>query len=61
MPADSVSPYSKNNGPSIRMDTSDRMKTASWGRLKSAQVYRVKQKDLMISNSGLKVLRLKNI
>ena len=47
MPADSVSPYSKNNGPGIRMDTSDHMKTASWGRSKSAQAYRAKQKELI--------------
>ena len=47
MPADSVSPYSKNSGPGIRMDTPDHMKTASWGRSKSAQVYRAIQKELI--------------
>lgn len=47
MPADSVSPYSKNAGPGIRMDTPDHMKTASWGRSKSAQEYRAIQKELI--------------
>ena len=47
MPADSVSPYSKNNGPGVRMDTPDHMDTASWGRSKSAQSYRAKQKELI--------------
>ncbi len=47
MPADSVSPYSKNAGPGIRMDTPDHMKTASWGRSKSAQEYRAVQKELI--------------
>ena len=47
MPADSVSPYSNNSGPSIRMDTPDHMKTASWGRSKAAQAYRAIQKELM--------------
>ncbi len=45
MPADSVSPYSKNAGPGIRMDTPDHMKTVSWGRSKSAQEYRAIQKN----------------
>lgn len=47
MPADSVSPYSKNSGPGIRMDTPDHMKTASWGRSKAAQAYRAIQKELI--------------
>ena len=51
MPANSVSPYSKNKGPSIRMETYDHMKTASWGRSKDAQAYRAKQKELI--NKGL--------
>ena len=47
IPADSVNPYSKNAGPGIRMDTPDHMKTASWGRSKSAQEYRAIQKKLI--------------
>ena len=47
MPADSVSPYSKNSEPGIRMDTPDHMKTASWGRSKAAQAYRAIQKELI--------------
>ena len=47
MPADSVSPYSKGDGPGIRMETNDHMDTASWGRSKGAQVYRAKQKELI--------------
>lgn len=47
MPADSVSPFSKNKGPGIRMETQDHMDTASWGRSKSAQAYREKQKELI--------------
>ena len=47
MPADSVSPYSKNKGPGIRMDTVDHMQTESWGRSKTAQKYRARQKELI--------------
>ena len=47
MPADSVSPYSKGDGPGIRMATKDHMDTASWGRSKGAQAYRAKQKELI--------------
>ena len=51
MPADSVSPYSKNVGPGIRLETKEHMDTASWGRSKAAQAYRAIQKELI--DSGL--------
>lgn len=47
MPADSISPYSTEKGPGIRMDTTDHMKTASWGRLKEAEEYRERQRQLI--------------
>ena len=46
-PANSVSPYSKGEGPGIRMETQDHMDTASWGRAKKAEQYRQKQKELI--------------
>ena len=45
-PADSASELSIDDGPAIKMDKEDHMKTASWGRSKEAQEYREKQKDL---------------
>ncbi|MCP5004143.1 MAG: RHS repeat-associated core domain-containing protein, partial [Planctomycetes bacterium] len=47
MPADSVSPLSRNEGRGILMDKLDHQKTASWGRSKSAQKYRQQQKNLI--------------
>lgn len=47
MPADSVSPYSKNAGPGIRMEILDHMDTASWGNSKLAKKYRAIQKELI--------------
>jgi tRNA G37 N-methylase TrmD len=47
MPADSASHLSKGEGPGILMDKADHQKTRSWGRSKSAQKYRQKQKDLI--------------
>ena len=47
MPADSISPLSKDKGPAIRMDTADHMKTASWGSSKEAQAYRDTQESLI--------------
>lgn len=47
MPADSASPISKGNGPAIRMETKDHMRTESWGNYKSAQEYRANQENLI--------------
>ncbi len=47
MPVDSVSPYSKGEGPVIVMDTVDHMETASWGNSKKAQEYRKVQEELV--------------
>jgi hypothetical protein len=47
MPADSVSPYSKGNGPGVRMETKDHMKTKSWGSSKKSKEDRAKQKVLI--------------
>ena len=48
-PADSVSPYSRNKGPAIRMDTQDHMRTESWGSSNQAKQYREKQRFLIES------------
>ena len=48
-PADSVSPYSRNKGPAIRMDTQDHIDTASWGSSNLAKQYREKQQFLIES------------
>ena len=37
----------KGKGPGIRMETGDHKKTASWGRKRTAQEYREKQKQLI--------------
>lgn len=47
MPAQSVSPFSKNKGPAINMSTVDHRLTASWGNSKEAQLYRANQADLI--------------
>jgi len=47
MPADSVSPYSKTQGPVIQMETADHMQTASWGSSKQAKLYREMQAELI--------------
>ncbi|SDO05147.1 hypothetical protein SAMN04487897_107198, partial [Paenibacillus sp. yr247] len=47
MPANSVSPYSRGEGPGIRMETDDHMDTASWGSSKKNQEYRAQQKELI--------------
>lgn len=47
MPADSASPYSRREGPSIRMEIEDHMKTNSWGSSKKAVAYRANQKELI--------------
>ncbi|MCF2910373.1 RHS repeat-associated core domain-containing protein [Pseudoalteromonas sp. DL2-H2.2] len=47
MPADSVSPLSKNKGPAISMDKADHRQTASWGNSKEAKAYRAQQKQLI--------------
>jgi hypothetical protein len=47
MPANSVSPLSRGNGPSIQMDQLDHYQTASWGRSASAKAYRAQQQLLV--------------
>ena len=47
MPADSVSPISKNRGPAVSMLKEDHRQTASWGNSKGARAYREKQRGLI--------------
>ena len=47
MPADSASPYTKNEGPGIQMSINEHMQTDSWGSSKEAKRYRAKQKELI--------------
>ena len=47
MPADSVSPLERNDGPAIKMDKADHQMTASWGSSRDAREYRAKQKELI--------------
>jgi RHS repeat-associated protein len=47
MPADSVSPLPRNDGPAIRMETGDHQQTASWGNSNDAQAYRAQQQQLI--------------
>ena len=47
MPANSVSPFSKDAGPAIQMDKLDHMQTKSWGNSLSAQEYRAQQAYLL--------------
>ena len=47
MPADSVSPLSRGQGPAIQMETADHKLTASWGRRAGSSDYRQQQSDLI--------------
>lgn len=47
MPADSVSPLKRSDGPAIQMDKADHYQTGSWGRSNAAQSYRSEQKNLI--------------
>jgi hypothetical protein len=47
MPADSVSPLSREDGPAIEMDMLDHRRTASWGSGTDAKNYRDLQKTLI--------------
>lgn len=47
MPANSVSPFSKDAGSAIQMDKLDHMQTKSWGNSLSAQEYRAQQAYLL--------------
>jgi hypothetical protein len=47
MPANSISPLSRGNGPAIRMSRADHKLTPSWGNSKAAKAYRHSQKALI--------------
>lgn len=47
MPANSVSPLSKDKGPAISMKKEDHYQTASWGSSKEAQAYREEQRKII--------------
>jgi hypothetical protein len=47
IPADAISPLSKDKGPCIWMEKSDHLNTASYGYGKDAQLYRTKQRELI--------------
>lgn len=47
MPADSATEIDYNDGPTIKMEKTDHLQTASWGKSKDAQEYRAQQKELI--------------
>ena len=47
MPADSVSPLSRDKGPVIQMDKFDHRTTSSWGPAAAAKAYRQEQLRLI--------------
>ena len=47
IPANSVSPLTKERGPAVIMDKKDHRRTASWGNSREAQDYRSKQKEMI--------------
>lgn len=47
MPADSTSPFSRDDGPCILMEKIDHFQTASWGSSRDAREYRSQQKELI--------------
>ncbi len=49
MPADCISPLKMEDGPTIKMEKSDHLQTASWGCSNEAKLYREKQKELIDS------------
>lgn len=50
IPADSISPLNKDDGPGIWMKTPDHQRTGSWGRGLDQQAYREQQKHLIDTN-----------
>jgi hypothetical protein len=50
IPADSISPVAKEDGPGIWMTTTDHQRTGSWGRGADQREYREKQKQLIDTN-----------
>ena len=47
MPADTVSPLERGDGPAIKMDKEDHRQTASCGNSREAREYREKQRELI--------------
>lgn len=47
MPANAASPLSEGEGPAIRMEPADHMRTASFGNRRPAQAYRARQAELI--------------
>jgi hypothetical protein len=47
IPANSISPIARGEGPAIAMEQADHQATASWGNSKEAQAYRQQQADLI--------------
>ena len=47
MPADSVSPLERGDGPAIKMEKEDHQKTASYGSSRAAREYRAQQQELI--------------
>lgn len=47
IPADTISPLERNDGPAIKMEKEDHANTASYGNSRHAREYREKQKELI--------------
>lgn len=58
MPADSVSPISRGDGPAIQMTQSDHKATSSWGPSNSAKAYRSNLKSLIGSGQMRKAMAM---
>lgn len=58
MPADSISPLERKNGPSIKMDKEDHKLTASYGSSRDAKEYRAEQKELIDNGKFLEALQM---
>ena len=58
IPAKNVSPYTESEGPSIRLETIDHLKTKSWGSSKEAKAYRNEQKELIEQGQFEKAMQM---
>lgn len=58
MPADSISPFSRNEGPCIPMDPEDHKETLSYGSSKQAKEHRKKQEKLIREGKFYEALQL---
>lgn len=58
MPADSISPLERNDGPAIKMEKEDHRQTASCGNSREAREYRAQQQELINQGKFCEALQM---